>query len=222
MSEICIDCGKEKKKNRSLRCRSCAAKHCHSSSQFQKIYFSNEEKIQMGKLYKGGMILREIGKIFGCSYSIIGGILILELGIIKYKKYAREHSLKISIENWKRASKLPRSEKQLKNSKKAVKKMHNVNAKNHIWVSNPEHRFFLMSLSKMFFLKDIERQFYLKGLNHAFDFAIPSQKLLFEVDGDYWHSQNPERDLEIDNFAKSAGWSIFRFNDAKLKELEII
>ena len=130
-----------------------------------------------------------------------------------------ENQFKAARENLKKAHNLPRSEKQ----KEQLKKVTETLAKG-IWISNSEHRFFLMCLTKMFFLKDIKRQFYLEGLNHAFDFAIPSQKLLFEIDGDYWHSRpgRNERDIKIDNFAKSEGWFVLRFNDAKLKELGVI
>ena len=238
---FCIDCGKEV--SYGPRCYSCAQKHK------SKHNFLDKEKIQMAKLYEDGMILREIGKNFNCPYSTIRKNLIEFLGEERYKKISKEHkreSIK-RAHNLPRSEKqimqleklhsLPRSEKQLENIKKATEVAHNLPRsekqlenikKAHeacvkgIWISNPEHRFFLTCLSKMFFLKDIEKQYYLKGLNHAFDFAIPSQKLLFEIDGDYWHKDRKERDVEIDNFAKSAGWSIFRFNDSKLKELKII
>ena len=206
----------------------------------------------MAKFFEDGMILKDIAKIFRCSHNTIRKTLINFLEKERYKKIAREHSrenqetigrklgklpkksktkkqIETSRENIKKAHLLPRTPTQIENSRENgrktgrenLKKAHEALAKG-VWISNPEHRFFLICLSKMFFLKDIEKQYYLKGLNHAFDFAIPSQKLLFEIDGDYWHSQNPKRDVEIDNFAKSAGWSIFRFNDAKLKELRII
>ena len=109
-----------------------------------------------------------------------------------------------------------------KKARENIKKVHKFNAENHNWISNPEHLFFLKCLTKMFFLKNIKKQFYLKGLNHAFDFAIPSQKLLFEIDGDYWHKDRKKQDTEIDTFAKSVGWSIMRFDDKKLKELKVI
>ena len=207
--------------------------------------FSNEEKIEIAKLFENGMVLSKIAKKYNCSRSPIEKNLIEFLGEQKYKKIGKEHNREASKENLKMSHSLPRSEKQLKAVRENIKRAQEASATlprsekqlaanlenikkaqetcvNGIWISNPEHRFFLMCLSKMFFLKDIKSQFYLKGLNHAFDFAIPSQRLLFEIDGDYWHKDRKERDLEINNFAKNNDWTIFRFNDAKLKELGVI
>ena len=222
---FCIDCGKEINLT-SKRCRSCAQKHNWKNR--TKINFSDKEKNQMASLFEDGMILSEIAKIFNYSTTPIGRTLIDFLGKEKYKEIAKEHLRESRLKNLKKAGEvawsLPRSEKQLKavreNGRENVKKAHEASAKG-IWISSPEHRFFLICLSKMFFLKDIEKQYYLKGLNHAFDFAIPKFKLLFEIDGDYWHRDRKERDTEIDNFAKSEGWTVIRFNDAKLRELEI-
>ena len=247
--------------------------------------FSHKEEAQIADLFKNGMLLSEIAKIFTCSESPIRRILNDFLGKEQYQTITKEHLRKSSAKNFKKAreasAKLPRNENQIKasqeNLKKAwslsrsekqieasrenfkgasevshslsrsekqkeqlkkarevaatlprsdkqkenVKKMHKALAQG-IWQSSWEDNFFLKCLTKMFFPKDIERQYYLKGLNHAFDFAIPKSKLLFEIDGDYWHSKIPERDVKIDNFAKSEGWSVLRFNDEKLRELKII
>lgn len=105
------------------------------------------------------------------------------------------------------------------------------NAKNHTFISRPEAFFYLTVLSKTFFLKDIIPQYYIKEIRHYADFAIPSQKLLFEVDGDYYHghSGNLEmdkkaklRDAQIDKWAKDNGWTIFRYNDKKMRKLGIL
>ena len=214
---FCIDCGKEV--SYGPRCRSCAQKHKWKTN------FSDKEKAEMTKFFEDGIGLIKIGKIFNYSYSTIRRTLIDFLGKEKYQEIAKEHSREGSKKGAEASAKLPRSKKQIKASQENVKKMQKAGAEacaKGIWISNPEHRFFLMCLTKMFFLKDIERQYYLKGLNHSFDFAIPKFKLLFEIDGDYWHSQNPERDVKIDKVAKSEGWAVIRFDDAKMRKLGII
>ena len=126
---------------------------------------------------------------------------------------------------------LPKTESQLEASSKSVIKMNESNAKNHNFISRPEALFYLTCLTKTFYPKDIVPQYFIKEINHRADFAVPSQKLLFEVDGDYYHghSGNTERDkrarkhdAQINKWAKDNGWAIFRYNDEKLKKLGIL
>lgn len=98
------------------------------------------------------------------------------------------------------------------------------NAKENGFISSWEDKLFEKHLKKVYFLFKIERQYRIHGVNHPFDFGIPELMFLFEVDGDHWHD-NPEakkKDAEIDRIAKSKGWSVIRFNDARLKKLNII
>lgn len=65
-----------------------------------------------------------------------------------------------------------------------------------------------------------EPQFRLPGINHAFDLAIPTLRLLIEVDGCYWHAcpihcpnedkgtLQLERSRKADRMARALGWSI--------------
>lgn len=93
------------------------------------------------------------------------------------------------------------------------------------YVSNPEHLFYLKCLTKFFPIRFIYRQFYLKGLNHSFDFSVPKFKILFEIDGNYFHSlpDRVERDAEINEFVWRTypDWVLFRFSDENLKGLNI-
>ena len=159
-----------------------------------------------------------------------------ELGRKLGKKYGPENGKKNGPENIKKAHKLPRSEKQLEHSRKSGKKvgrkyglinlekMLEANAKNHNFTSRPEALFYITRLTKNFYPKDIIPQYYIKEIKHRVDFAVPSQKLLFEVDGDYTHSRpgRKERDAQIDKWAKDNSWTMFRFNDKKMKKLGII
>lgn len=52
-----------------------------------------------------------------------------------------------------------------------------------------------------------------------FDFGIPSLKLLFEADGEYWHSSNwaKNRDRLKDNLAKKQGWIVTRHSGSEIR-----
>ena len=147
------------------------------------------------------------------------------------------------------AAKIPRTEKQLENTRKMGKrpptknqiearrkigrkmgpiniiKMLKANAKNHNYISRPEQAFFELLCSQNPDLT-IKQQKYLKGLNHPFDIMIPELKQLIEVDGDYTHSRpgRKERDVEINEFVWRTypDWQLFRYCDEDLKKLGII
>ena len=98
-------------------------------------------------------------------------------------------------------------------------------AKKHIrekWISSWEKCFIKNILLPHYSNYEIKQQFYLKNFNHAYDIAIPDLKLLIEIDCSYWHKDRKERDAQIDEFARQAGWKIYRFNDKKLKECGIL
>lgn len=197
----------------------------------------------MAILFRKGISMRKIAKHFGCSITPIRNFLITFFDKNEYETYWHENRRRnmikrnrskkgraTSIKNGQKAQKirteisarLPRSLKQkeqIKNWQKAGQE-----ATRELYVSSWEDKFFLICLTKMFFSKDIKRQFYLKGLNHAFDFAIPEFKILFEIDGDYWHNQSErkKRDAKIDNFVNDTDWILFRYNDEDLKKLEVI
>ena len=269
----------------------------------KKIELKNVEKLEMILLFNIGKTLKEIGKVFNCSGTSVGRILISEMDTNEYKRIAKERQkengqkafqklgklpktekqietcrengrnsrkkwnakhpeehkkngrkagLKYGLENLKKAWKLPRTLLQIEtcreNGRKTgsinitkynesekgrenTKKLHESNAKNHNFISRPEAIFYITHLSKNFWLKDIVPQYFIKEIKHRVDFAVPSQNLLFEVDGDYYHghSGDPEmdkerleRDAEVDKWAKDNGWTIFRYNDEKMKKLGII
>ena len=240
LKNFCLDCGKEKDR-RALRCNSCAQKNSQKNptkkmiEQLEKLHNLPRSEKQLEtirenlkkahNLPRSEKQIEQLKNAQKASTTLPRSEKQIAVNLENIKKAQdvaatlprSEKQLAANLENIKKAHNLPRSEKQLENIKRAQEV-----AKNGVWVSSWEDKFYLKCLTKMFFLKDIEKQYYLKGLNHAFDFAIPSQKLLFEIDGDYWHSQNPERDIEIDKFAKSAGWFVIRFNDEKMKTLKII
>ena len=161
------------------------------------------------------------------------------------KEHPEEHR-----ENARKMGKLPKTEKQIEHCRKMGLKYGPINgpeigrktgpinikyaqewhANNHTYISRPEAIFYITCLSKNFWLKDIIPQYYIKEIKHRVDFAVPSQKLLFEVDGDRWygHSGNKEmdkerleRDAEVDKWAKDNGWTIFRYNDEKMRKLGV-
>ena len=176
----------------------------------------------------------------------------------KNPMYHKSHSTKqlLQIQKWRKAAwNAPRSEKQFEQCQKmgqAPKTKNQLigcqkggqkagpinincaiewNAKNGAWISRPEALFYITRLSKNFYLKDIVPQYYIKKIKHRVDFAIPSQKLLFEVDGDYYHGHSGnaqidkeriKRDKEIDKWAKENGWTIFRYTDKDMRKLGII
>ena len=98
------------------------------------------------------------------------------------------------------------------------------NAKDNGFISSWEDKLFDKLLKKVYVLFEIKRQYRIRDFNHPFDFAIPELMFLFEVDGDHWHDtpEAKKKDAEIDRIAKSKGWSVIRFNDARLKKLNII
>ena len=209
---VCIDCGK--KVSNSPRCRSCAKKYSlkHPSQKIidqqkklkngvyrkghSELFENVAQREECAKLFKNGMFLRGLGDKFNCSYQTVKNILIREIGKDAYKQIADSHIAEVH-----------------RKATEAAKKVH---------ISSWEDKFLEKHLERYYPIFKIERQYYLKGLNHAFDFAIPELNFLFEIDCDYWHKDRKARDTEIDTFAKSIGWSVLRFNDAKLKELKII
>lgn len=69
-----------------------------------------------------------------------------------------------------------------------------------------------------------QRQFQLEKNRHPFDFAIVDQRLLIEADGCYWHGcdclpqslkQIRARDLALDAYARSLGWTVLRFKECE-------
>ena len=217
-------------------------------------YFTDFEKVERVKRFKNGDSLRKLAQKFGCSYSTIRRHLIIESKIENYTKVAKEHTFERTrkmglkygeknLEKWKKEH----PEDHAKNGRKSlakwreehpeevikacqkagknrIKNLIKWNTKNHNYISRPEALFYITRLTKNFYSKDIVPQFFIKELNHRVDFAIPSQKLLFEVDGDYTHSRpgRKERDTQVDKWAKENGWTMFRFNDKKMRKLGII
>lgn len=49
------------------------------------------------------------------------------------------------------------------------------------------------------------------------DFALPKYGLVIEVDGEYWHSKNPEKDLARQKEIESLGWKVVRFPEKMIK-----
>lgn len=54
-----------------------------------------------------------------------------------------------------------------------------------------------------------EYRVYKDGRRFVLDFALPSVKICFELDGE-WHATTPEQDEERDNLLRSMGWKVIR------------
>ncbi len=52
---------------------------------------------------------------------------------------------------------------------------------------------------------------------HFVDFAIVSNRLAIEADGDYWH-KDKTRDLKRDNILEKQGWRVIRFSGTQIKK----
>lgn len=66
----------------------------------------------------------------------------------------------------------------------------------------------------------IERQYILPETSMVFDGCIPVQKILIEVDGDYWHkgADSQLRDAKKDQAALIKGYTIIRIKEADYKK----
>lgn len=62
-----------------------------------------------------------------------------------------------------------------------------------------------------------EHQYFFKTdqFTRYVDFYIPERKLFIEVDGQYWHQQNPQIDINKDNDAKMHGYMTERISTSK-------
>ena len=198
-------------------------------------HFTKLEKAEIVERYKNGASLDKLAQKFGSSRNPIRRILTDMLGLKIYTKIGKNHKIKACRKmgqkygtiNMKIMLSFPRTEKQLEN----VNIMNKWNTKNHNWISRPEALFYITKLTKNFYPKDIVPQYYIKEIKHHVDFAIPSQKLLFEIDGNYYHGHSGklkmdekviQRDKEVDEWAKQNGWTIFRFNDKRLKKCGVL
>jgi len=56
------------------------------------------------------------------------------------------------------------------------------------------------------------------GRMYILDFAFPEEKIDIECDGRYWHKLRSKKDKERDEFLRSKGWCVLRFNDKEIKE----
>ncbi len=73
---------------------------------------------------------------------------------------------------------------------------------------------------------DFESQFRFRGSRYLFDFAVPSKRLLIEVDGCYWHGcarcgyPGTERSRRVDplknGLAAKMGWRLVRVKEHNL------
>jgi very-short-patch-repair endonuclease len=52
----------------------------------------------------------------------------------------------------------------------------------------------------------------------SIDFALPSQRIAIEVDGDYWHKRTVERDARRDGHLTAAGWRVVRLPELAIQE----
>lgn len=54
---------------------------------------------------------------------------------------------------------------------------------------------------------------------YTVDFALPTERIVIECDGDYWHSlpQCAARDKRKDKFFKGRGWRVLRFREKRLR-----
>jgi very-short-patch-repair endonuclease/endogenous inhibitor of DNA gyrase (YacG/DUF329 family) len=50
---------------------------------------------------------------------------------------------------------------------------------------------------------------------YSVDFAIPTARVVIEVDGAYWHT-DPEKDARKDRYLKSRGWTVIRFGEREI------
>ena len=56
------------------------------------------------------------------------------------------------------------------------------------------------------------------GRMYILDFAFAEEKIDIECDGRYWHKLRSKKDKERDEFLRSKGWCVHRFNDKEIKE----
>lgn len=73
---------------------------------------------------------------------------------------------------------------------------------------------------------EYEQQFRIPGERFVFDFAIPSRRILIEVDGCYWHGcercglkghpENRINDALKNELAKSVGWKLLRVKECSI------
>ena len=214
------------------------------------IVFTEVERNEIIRLYRENKnlnTLKEISKKFDCSEHTIYRRLFLWLGsefknerkrrrvLICEKANIESHKVEHS-KKWKESwrvnkmlgfkiqAKMDRSEKQNEHWNKVLEKQRKQREEGkEVWISSWEDQFYTRLL-KYFDTEDIKRQFYLDGLRHAFDFGIPSLKILIEIDGNYYHSFHQSRDKKINEFVQQnySDWVLFRFNDEILKEANII
>lgn len=227
INNFCLVCGKRCKDLRSTYCLPCSISEQQkelwthpTQKMFRRmrnmrakgviVVFSNSEKAQIWQDFKNGMPTRDLSQKFGSSGSTISRLL--------YSEHREEYKKKVKKLQYERGQ-------------KSAERLNKQKAKNHNFTSRPEVLFYITRLTKNFYPKDIVPQYFIKEIRHYVDFAILSQKLLFEVDGDHFHghSGNAEmdreriaRDKEVDKWAKDNGWTMFRFNDEKMRKLGII
>ena len=67
-------------------------------------------------------------------------------------------------------------------------------------------------------IKYYQQFFGVSGTNHPYDFYIPSMKLIVEVDGDYWHSSQEQKnkDAYYTEMAQKAGYNIIRLSETDI------
>ena len=129
-----------------------------------------------------------------------------------YKSLGGKHSIQnmLSIEK-----------KKLKNDPNYLKKKQNIlfsNQKGSLKGSNLEKWYENNILKPQKYT--YKRQYYVPGFKHLFDFALPNEGYLIEVDGEYIHSriETQKRDTEIDNFVNfNTYWILIRVREKDLK-----
>jgi hypothetical protein len=85
-------------------------------------------------------------------------------------------------------------------------------------IESPIERAFYVRLR--LYVKDLEPQYsiFAEGHNYRADFAIPSKKIVFEIDGHEFHKTKEQRtsDAQRERDLKVAGWNVIRFTGTEI------
>ncbi len=142
---------------------------------------------------------------------------------LKGKKQTKEHIEKRqeSRKGWKH------TEEAKKQQSKFIRKYFREHPEKHPnrnmnKISIPQRK--LYDYLKQYYFVNIELEYPIKGKFQTYylDIAIPSLKVNFEYDGEYWHRETKYSDEARDNELNKLGWLVIRINKNNVSQIDFI
>lgn len=165
---------------------------------------SHEQEQEVTRLYQSGFSSCEIKNLKQISITMVFDIL------------QRNNIPKRSLKESRQLAAKKYGEKISKASSENIRQLMKSGKLNHSFSNTkPERDFTNWCIANSM---EYIAQFQINGKGHYYDFYLPTQNLIVEIDGDYWHSliEQIERDVQHNQLAQANRYNLIRFKQSEI------